>query len=179
MAPAVVHKTHYELPRRRCRCGAATTAAAPFGRAGTVSYGPNLNAAAVLLGSEGNVPVERTAMLIGALLGVQVSTGFVARAAQRLAEALDIAGFDEAMKTALRNQDVLCGDESPVNVLGNDRDTDSGQDVAGAPHAVTLRTPDARLTWYTAMQPFASRPPPDVQIAGSDCPVKAVLAIGT
>lgn len=151
VAPAVVEKTHYALPRRRCGCGATTTAAPPFGRAGTVSYGPNLNAAAVLLGSAGNVPVERTAMLIEALLGVEVSTGFVARAAQRLAEALDTAGFDEAMKAALRSEDVLCGDESPVNVLTNDRDTDSGQEVTGAPHAVTLRTPDARLVWYTAM----------------------------
>src|SRR4051812_34885652 len=35
------------------------------------------------------------------------------------------------------------------------------------------------VTWYTAMQPFASTPPPVVQIAGTDCPVKAVLAIGT
>jgi len=76
--PAVVDKTHYELPRRRCGCGTTTTAQPPFGRAGTVSYGPNLNAAAVLLGSAGNVPVERTAMLIGALLGVEVSTGFSA-----------------------------------------------------------------------------------------------------
>ncbi|MGH3627869.1 MAG: IS66 family transposase [Sciscionella sp.] len=149
--PAVVNKTHYELPRRRCGCGAATAAQPPFGRAGTVSYGPNLNAAAVLLGSEGNVPVERTAVLIEALFGVEVCTGFVARAAERLAGALDTAGFDEAMKTALRAEEVLCGDESPVNVLTKDRDTDSGQEVAGAPHAVTLRTPDARLIWYTAM----------------------------
>jgi hypothetical protein len=58
----------------------------PFGRAGTVSYGPNLNAAAIVLGSEGNVPVERTAMLIHTLLGVEASAGFVARAAERLAE---------------------------------------------------------------------------------------------
>ena len=35
------------------------------------------------------------------------------------------------------------------------------------------------VTWYTATQPFASTPPPVVQIAGTDCPVKAVLAIGT
>jgi transposase len=151
VAPAQLHKTHYLLPRRRCGCGVSTTATPPFGRAGSVSYGPNLNAAAVLLGSEGNVPVERTAMLIHALLGVQVSTGFVARAAQRLAEALQGAGFDEVMKAALRAQDVLCGDESPVNVLTNDLDENSDKPVAGAPHAVTLRTPDARLVWYTAM----------------------------
>lgn len=151
VAPAELQKTHYLLPRRRCGCGATTTAAPSFGRAGVVSYGPNLNAAAVLLGSEGNVPVERTAMLIDALLGVEVSTGFVARAAERLADKLDVAGFDEAMKAALRAEEVLCGDESPVNVLTNDLDENSGEPVAGAPHAVTLRTPDARLVWYTAM----------------------------
>lgn len=78
--PPVMEKVHYRLPRRRCGCGAVTTATPPFGQAGTVSYGPDLNAAAILLGSEGNVPVERTAMLINTLLGVGVSTAFVARA---------------------------------------------------------------------------------------------------
>ena len=116
-----------------------------------MSYGPNLNAAAIVLGSEGNVAVERTAMLINALFGVEVSAGFVARAAERLADRLDAAGFDEAMKAALRGEDVLCGDESPVNVLRNDLDEITGEQVAGAPHAVTLRTPDARLIWYAGM----------------------------
>ncbi|MQA17475.1 MAG: transposase, partial [Pseudonocardiaceae bacterium] len=148
--PAVPQKAHYQLPRRRCGCGTVTTGAAPFGQAGTVSYGPNLNAAAVVLGSEGNVPVERTAMLIHALLGVEVSAGFVARTAERLADKLGAAGFDEAMKAALRGEDVLCGDESPVNVLSNDLD-DSGEQVPGAPHAVTLRTPDTRLIYYAGM----------------------------
>jgi hypothetical protein len=149
--PVVVEKVHYRLPRRRCHCGTVTTAAPLFGQAGTVSYGPNLNAAAIVLGSEGNVPVERTAMLMHALLGVEVSAGFVARAAGRLAQRLDTAGFDEAMKTALRAEDVLCGDESPVNVLANDLDEATGEQVSGAPHAVTLRTPDARLIWYAGM----------------------------
>ena len=35
VAPAQLHKTHYLLPRRRCGCGVTTTAAPPFGRAGT------------------------------------------------------------------------------------------------------------------------------------------------
>jgi transposase len=148
--PAVLEKTHYLLPRRRCECGVVTTACPPFGQVGTVSYGPNLNAAAIILGSEGNVPVERTAMLIHSLLGVQVSTGFVARAAERLADTLGRAGFDEAMKAALRGETVLCGDESPVNTLGNDLD-ENGTEVPGAPHAVTVRTPDARLVWYAGM----------------------------
>lgn len=42
VAPAVLHKTHYLLPRRRCGCGVSTTAVPPFGQAGSVSYGPNL-----------------------------------------------------------------------------------------------------------------------------------------
>jgi hypothetical protein len=57
-----------------CRCGAVAAArsplrrprsAPPFGAAGTVVYGPHVNAAAILLASEGNVPIERTARLMG------------------------------------------------------------------------------------------------------------------
>lgn len=151
LLPAVLQRTHYELPRRRCGCAAVATAQVPFGQAGAVSYGPNLNAVAVLLASEGNVPVERAATLLEALFGVAVSTGFVARATQRLADRLAAAGFDQAMKTALQAEDVLCGDESPVNVLRNDTDPGTGGQVPGAPHAITLRSTDARLIWYTAM----------------------------
>ena len=66
-----------------------------------VAYGPGINAAAVLLSSEGNVPVERAAALMEALLGTPVSSGFVARALARLADRLRAAGFDEAMKDVL------------------------------------------------------------------------------
>ncbi|MGH3873541.1 MAG: hypothetical protein ACRDSR_18860 [Pseudonocardiaceae bacterium] len=94
---------------RRCTtsCDKTATAVPPFGSAGTVVYGHNVNAAAILLASEGNVPIERTAMLMDALLGVGVSTGFVARALERLAQRAEASGFDEAMKAALRAEDVL------------------------------------------------------------------------
>ena len=84
-------------------------------------YGPNINAAAILLSSEGNVPVERTAALMEALLGTPVSAGFVARALARLAQRLQVAGFDAAIKDALQAEDVLWGDETPANVISNDR----------------------------------------------------------
>jgi DDE superfamily endonuclease len=61
-------------------CGKITTAVVPFGQTGAVVYGPNVNAAAILLNSAGTMPVERTAMLMAALLASPVSTGFVARA---------------------------------------------------------------------------------------------------
>jgi hypothetical protein len=92
------------------------------------------------------VPVEAAAGLMDALLGARVSTGFVARAQARLAELLDAAGFDEALKLALRAEPVLGADESPVNVVDN-LDTD-GQPADGSPHVVTVRTPDQRLVWY-------------------------------
>jgi hypothetical protein len=107
-----LEKVHYLLPRRRCGCGRTTTVAPPFGAAGSVVYGPRINAAAILLASEGNVPIERTAMLMEALLGVPVSSGFVGRAMERWAQRLAAAGFDDAMITALRAQDVLCADET-------------------------------------------------------------------
>jgi hypothetical protein len=114
-----------------------------------VVYGPNVNAAAILLASEGNVPVERTAMLMGALLGTPVSTGFVARALARVAQRLATAGFDAAMKDALRAEEMRCADETPANVISKDVDED-GNVVPGAPHAVVIHTPDARLVWYAA-----------------------------
>ncbi len=145
-----LEKVRYRLPRRRCGCGKITTAAPPFGAVGTVVYGPNLNAAAIPLAGEGNVPIERTAMLTRALLGVPVSAGFVARALERLAQRLAAAGFDDAMRAAPRAEDVLRADETPTNVISENTD-EHGQPVPGTPHAVTVRTPDARLVWYAAM----------------------------
>jgi hypothetical protein len=154
LPPIMLEKVHYLLSRRRCGCcGKITTAVPPFGAAGNVTYGPNVNAAAILLASEGNVPLERTAMLMAALLGAPVSTGFVARALERLAQRLAAAGFDDAMTHALRAEEVLCGDETPTNVIHKDTD-EHGQPLPGSPHAVTVRTPDARLVWYA---PIGSR----------------------
>ncbi|MDQ3763909.1 MAG: transposase, partial [Actinomycetota bacterium] len=148
--PVVLDKVHYLLPRRRCRCGRTTTAAPPFAAAGAVVYGPRINAAAILLASEGNVPLERTAMLMEALLDVPVSSRFVSRAVERLAQHLAAAGFDDAMTTALRAEDVLCADETPTNVVSTNTDAHG----AGSAYAVTVRTPDARLVWYA---PISSR----------------------
>jgi hypothetical protein len=150
--PVILTTTHWVLPRRCCPgCGTTSTAAAPHAQPGAVVYGPNVNAAAVLLASQGNVPVERTASVMAALLGVPVSPGFVARALKRLAQRLSAAGFDEAMTAALRAEPVLGADESPVNVLRPDLDEATGQPLPGAAHVMVIRTPDGRLVWYRAM----------------------------
>ncbi|WP_326828441.1 transposase [Streptosporangium sp. NBC_01810] len=112
--PITVEKTHWLLPTPACcGCGTTTRAAAPFGQAGSVVYGPNVNAAAIML----------------------------------------LALGDEAMKAALQGEDVLCVDETPVNVLRKNTD-ESGQPLPGQPHIVSVRTPDERLVW---LKPIGAR----------------------
>jgi hypothetical protein len=86
--------TEYLLPLLTCRCCGKVNAAQapPWAHPGSISYGPGINTAAVLLTSYGNVPAERAANLIAMLLGVPVSPGFVDGASERLASRLDGAG---------------------------------------------------------------------------------------
>jgi hypothetical protein len=162
--------TEWLLPGLACPCcGELTFAAPPPGlHAGSVSYGPLLNAAAVMLTAYGNVPPERAASLIGMLLGAGVSAGWVDKASARLSAMLGEAGLDEAMLAALAGQGVLAADETPVSVLGSqkgkapqsaapareggaDPEDKDGNAPAGAPHVLIVRTPDGLLTWLAAI----------------------------
>jgi hypothetical protein len=160
------------LPGLACPCcGAVTFAEPPPGaHQGSVSYGPVLNAAAVLLACYGNVPPERAAQVMGMLFGVPVSAGWADKAAARVAAQLGRAGFGEAMTAALAAEDVLAADETPVNVLDktvpapvpvpadgkedSDPEEKEGKAAAGAPHVLITRTPDGRLMF---LQGIASR----------------------
>jgi hypothetical protein len=160
--------TEWLLPGLACGgCGTVTHAAAPPGfHAGAVSYGPVLNAAAVLLSCYGNVPAERSARLIGMLTGQDVSPGWVDKAVARMSAGLQAAGFDEAMLAALAAEDVLAADETPVNVLdktplpgpvpgdageADPEEEDGKKETAGAPHVLIVTTPDGRLTFLQAL----------------------------
>jgi Transposase IS66 family len=157
--------TEWALPGRACPgCGTVTFAGPPPGaHAGSVCYGPVLNAAAVLLSGYGNVPAERAAQVIGMLLGIEVSAGWVDKAAGRVSAQLGKAGFEEAMRAALAGEGVLAADETPVNVLDRtaapapedgeqDKDPEKdGKAAPGAPHVLITRTPDGRLTFLQAV----------------------------
>jgi hypothetical protein len=159
--------TEWRLPGRVCPCcGTVTFAEPPAGaHAGAVSYGPVLNAAAVLLSCYGNVPPERAALVMGMLLGVPVSAGWVDKAAARISAQLGKGGFDDAMIAALTGEKVLAADETPVNVLDKavppapapeegkqDNDPEEKKKTAaGAPHVLIVRTPDGRLTFLQAI----------------------------
>ncbi|MGH3404417.1 MAG: IS66 family transposase [Streptosporangiaceae bacterium] len=151
---AALMVTQYQVMRRACRgCGQVTTAAAPPGvTGGPACYGPNVVAAATLLASTDVIGVERAADLMGALLKAPVSTGFVSRCLVRLDAALTAAGFQDALKDALRSAEVLGTDETPAPLAT------AAAAVAGCgnPHVYTVRTlrgwagggPD--LVWYGA-----------------------------
>jgi hypothetical protein len=164
--------TEFLLPGLVCPCcGEVTFASPPPGlHAGAVSYGPVLNAAAVLMSCYGNVPAERTAQLIGMILGAGVSAGWVDKAVARVSARLRDAGFDEAMTAALAAEDVLAADETPVNVLdktplpapapepapdgageADPEDGDGRKQQAGAPHVLVVTTPDSRLRLLLAL----------------------------
>jgi transposase len=145
--------TEYLMMRRTCTCGHVTTADLPPGvRGGPTCYGPNVTAAATLLASTDVIGIERAADLMSALLGVDVSTGFVSSCLVRLDAALVAAGFEDALKDALRAADVLGTDETPAPLT----DETTRQPGCHNPHVYTIRTmcaytgggPD--LVWYGA-----------------------------
>ena len=147
--------TEWLLPMLQCPCcGQVTTAAAPPGvHAGTISYGPAVNTAAVLLAAYGNVPAERAAHLIAMLLGMPVSPGFVDKASARLDGTLQHAGFDDAMQAALAAEPALGADETPVNVLTPDNDPQTGERETGSPHVLVIRTPGGAASAATSTPP--------------------------
>ena len=105
-----------------------------------------------LLASTDVIGIERAAGLTGALLGAPVSTGFVSRCLARLDAALTGAGFEDALKGALKRADVLGTDETPAPLT---RAAASAEDC-GNPHVYTVRTMNAYtsggpdLIWYGA-----------------------------
>jgi transposase len=151
--PAALTVTEYQMMARACGCGRVTAAEPPPGVAGgPVCYGPNVTDAATLLASTDVIGIERAADLMGALFKAPVSTGFVSRCLERLDAALTAAGFEDALKDALRAADVLGTDETPAPLTLAATSTEG----CGNPHVYTVRTmrayigggPD--LIWYGA-----------------------------
>jgi transposase len=151
--PAALTVTEYQMMARACGCGHVTTAPAPPGvTGGPVCYGPNVTGAATLLASTDVIGIERAADLMGALLKAPVSTGFVSRCLVRLDAALAAAGFEDALKGALRAADVLGTDETPAPLAT----AATSAEGCGNPHVYTVRTlrgwtgGGSDLIWYGA-----------------------------
>ncbi len=113
VAPMVVE---HRLHARRCGCGQVTTASAPAGVNAPVQLGPNIAAVAVYLVVFQHVAVERAALLIADLCGMQVSTGWVSAQVAKAAAALTEA--NAAIVDTIRASPVLGTDETSVSVGG-------------------------------------------------------------
>ena len=100
--------TEWLLPGLACRCcGRSRSRRRRRARTRVGVLRAGADAAAVLLSCYGNVPPERAAQVMGMMLGIPVSAGWVDKAAARVAAQLGKAGFDEAMLPALAAEDVL------------------------------------------------------------------------
>ncbi|QOC91767.1 IS66 family transposase [Micromonospora craniellae] len=97
-------------------CGQVSEPAVPAGVSGRVQYGTGVKAAAVYARAAQFLPFARVAGLLGDLLGVRVSTGFVH---QMVAEAARRLGpFVSRTAALLHVQQVLHADETPARVGG-------------------------------------------------------------
>ena len=109
--------TEHRLHRLRCRgCRQVTTAPSPAEAIAPACYGPNVTALAVYLLTYQHIPVARTAQLLADLLGLPVSTGWVAGVLTPVAIRLD--GFAERVEQALRAAPVAHFDETGIRVEG-------------------------------------------------------------
>jgi transposase len=109
--------TEHRLYRLRCReCDHVTTAPAPAEATAPTCYGPNVTALAVYLLTYQHIPVARTAQLLQDLVGLPVSTGWVAGALTPVAANLD--GFAQQVEDALRAAPVAHFDETGIRVAG-------------------------------------------------------------
>jgi transposase len=113
ITPVVVE---HRLHKRRCGCGATTTAAAPAGVGAAAVYGPNLRALAVYLLVFQHVPVARTQALIADLTGARPSTGWISSVLSTVADAL--LDVEKLIKSLIVLAHVIHVDETSSNING-------------------------------------------------------------
>ncbi len=111
--------TEYRLVTRVCPgCAASTCALAPVMAPARVQYGPGVLARAAELTCAHYLPIGRAAALMGSLLGVSVSTGFLASVRARAARRLE-AAFLPRVRELLTQVGVLHVDETPGRAAGS------------------------------------------------------------
>ncbi|MFD8501111.1 IS66 family transposase [Amycolatopsis sp. NPDC059657] len=116
MTPVV---TEHRLHQRRCACGVLTTAGAPAEATAPACYGPNITALAAYLLTYQHLPLARAAQLLADVVGMAVSTGWIAGVLTRVAPTLE--PFVEATRAEVRAASLAHFDETGVRVLGKNQ----------------------------------------------------------
>ena len=110
----VVTAIEHRSVAKRCTCGKLNKGTFPREATAPTSYGPNIRASALYLLHGQHLSVERTAQALSAMLGAEVSTGFVASLAAEAAGGL--VGFIEEIRRRLRAAAVVHADETSDQV---------------------------------------------------------------
>lgn len=119
LPPVRVRVSEHQLLVCRCACGTDTTAAAPAGVNAPVQYGPGVAAVAAYLMVGHHIPVKRAARILADLLGVPVSTGWMAGQVARTARGL--TGFEQRVREVVTGAPVVHFDETGARVCGRNR----------------------------------------------------------
>jgi len=118
ITPPPPRVTEYQILRRVCPgCSTPQAAPVPAAAPARAQYGPGVLARAAELLCGQYLPVARATGLMASLLGVPVSTGFMAGVRHRAAALLETS-FLPRVRDLLRQAGVLGVDETPVRVDG-------------------------------------------------------------
>jgi transposase len=116
--PPRPYVTEYQVQTLCCpKCGGTTEGAAPGDAAGHVQYGPGVRARAAWLTCGQFLPVRRAGRVLAALLGVGLSTGFVASVRGQAARLLEQA-FLPAVRALIAAAPVAHADETCARAEG-------------------------------------------------------------
>ena len=116
LPPVHAEVTEHQLIERECGCGQRTRGAAPPGAEAPVQYGPRVAAVIVYLYAGQFLSKERTAVALGELFGIPLSSGTVAALTARAAGRLD--GFLEHVREQIAASDVAGSGETGFRVEG-------------------------------------------------------------
>jgi transposase len=111
-----VFVTEHVLHALVCACGAVTRAQAPAGASAPAVYGPNVTTFAAYLSAQHHIPVDRIVEVLADIAGIEVSSGWVSDACERVEQA--VAPANEVIKDAIVDSGVAHFDESVTRVNG-------------------------------------------------------------
>jgi len=114
LPPVALFCVEHQAERRRCGCGAETTAAFPAEATAPACYGPALRGYVCYLVTRQHIPVARVAELLRDTYGATVSTGTIVAMVQEGAGMLD--EFVAHITDRLRCSDVVHADETGLRV---------------------------------------------------------------
>jgi transposase len=123
IGPAPAAKvTEYVAQAKECpRCGTVTEGKLPAHVRARASFGPETCAQAANLTCGHHIPVYRATLLLCQLVGVAVSTGWMAGIRGRAAALVEASGFMDRVRELLKTAPAVHADETPARAAAGTR----------------------------------------------------------